>query len=37
MKISKLLFTIIVATLLAACAGNETQETQSLTNTYWLS
>lgn len=35
MKISKLLFTIIVATLLAACAGNEAQETQSLTNTYW--
>ena len=29
MKISKLLFTIIVATLLAACAGNEAQETQS--------
>ena len=35
MKISRLLFTFIVAMLMAACASNETQETQSLTNTYW--
>ena len=35
MKIPRLLFTLIVAMLMAACASNETQETQSLANTYW--